>query len=53
MAEQDQTDPVEQHEESEAKLPWVTPAIIRSSASWAKKSGGDYDAAYSNPGLLS
>jgi hypothetical protein len=53
MAEPDQTDQVEQHENSDAKLPWVTPAIIRSSARQAKKAGGDYDNDYSNPGFLS
>jgi hypothetical protein len=35
------------------KRPWVTPAIVRSSASQTEKAGGDYDSNYETPGFLS
>jgi len=37
MAEQDGTDPSMDDGKDEARRPWVTPAIIRSSASQAEK----------------
>jgi hypothetical protein len=53
MAEHDQTDPVTEDRENDAKRPWVTPAIVRSSASQAEKAGGAYDNNYTIPGFLS